>query len=136
MTAADPHRSYSIAELSREFGVTARAIRFYEDKGLIAPRRVGPRRVYSERDRVRLLLIVRGKRLGFSLNECRDIIDMYDVEPTEAPQLRRLIDTILRRRVLLTERLEDLRQTLRDLDEVEAEARRRMSEHPDPEAPV
>ncbi|MBB4286784.1 MerR family transcriptional regulator [Roseospira goensis] len=117
-------RTYSIAELAREFGVTARAIRFYEDKGLLTPRRAGQRRVYSERERVRLLLIVRGKRLGFSLSECQDIIDMYGAEPTEGAQLRRLVKTIRQRRRILQERMEDMRLTLDELDQVEAQAQR------------
>lgn len=117
-------RTYSIADLAREFGVTARAIRFYEDKGLLAPQRQGQRRIYTERDRVRLLLVVRGKRLGFSLSECQDIIDMYGAEPTEGAQLRRLIDTIRQRRASLLDRMEDMRLTLDELDQVEAQARR------------
>lgn len=120
----DPPRTYSIAELAREFGVTPRAIRFYEDKGLLAPRRQGQRRIYSERERVRLLLIVRGKRLGFSLGECQEIIDMYGAEPTEGAQLRRLIETIRQRRRSLRERMEDMRLTLDELDQVEAQAQR------------
>ncbi|WP_299439580.1 MerR family DNA-binding transcriptional regulator [uncultured Rhodospira sp.] len=121
----DPEdRTYSIADLAHEFGVTARAIRFYEDKGLLSPRREGQRRIFTERDRVRLLLIVRGKRLGFSLSECQDIIDMYGAEPTEGAQLRRLIDTIRQRRESLLERMEDMRLTLDELDQVETQAQR------------
>ncbi|MBB4264541.1 MerR family transcriptional regulator [Roseospira visakhapatnamensis] len=116
--------TYSIADLAREFEITPRAIRFYEDKGLLEPRREGLRRVYSERERVRLLLIVRGKRLGFSLRECQDIIDMYGAEPTEGAQLQRLIETIRQRRSVLQDRLADLRLTLKELDEVEAQAQR------------
>lgn len=116
--------TYSIAELAREFEITPRAIRFYEDKGLLEPRREGLRRVYTERERVRLLLIVRGKRLGFSLRECQEVIDMYGAEPTEGAQLRRLIETIRQRRRVLQDRLNDLRMTLRELDEVEAQAQR------------
>lgn len=121
---ASGERTFTIAELAREFGVTARAIRFYEDKGLLSPHREGMRRVYTERERVRLLLIVRGKRLGFSLGECQDIIDMYGAEPTEGAQLRRLIETIRQRRRALLERMEEMRLTLYDMDRVEAQARR------------
>jgi len=124
MSEQADEQTYSIAELSSEFGVTARAIRFYEDKGLLMPRREGQRRIYTERDRVRLLLIVRGKRLGFSLGECQDIIDMYGAEPTEGAQLRRLIETIRQRRRSLLDRMEDMRLTLDELDQVEAQARR------------
>jgi len=124
MNTEPTDRTYSIADLAHEFGVTARAIRFYEDKGLLSPRREGQRRIFTERDRVRLLLIVRGKRLGFSLSECQDIIDMYGAEPTEGAQLRRLIDTIRQRRESLLDRMEDMRLTLDELDQVEAQAQR------------
>lgn len=124
MNTETTDRTYSIADLAHEFGVTARAIRFYEDKGLLSPLREGQRRVFTERDRVRLLLIVRGKRLGFSLSECQDIIDMYGAEPTEGAQLRRLIDTIRQRRESLLDRMEDMRLTLDELDQVEAQAQR------------
>ena len=80
--------SFSISDLAREFGVTTRAIRFYEDEGLLSPSRSGRQRVYTSRDHVRLKLIVRGKRLGFSLSEVREIIEMYDLDSGESGQLR------------------------------------------------
>ena len=86
--------TYGIAELAREFDVTTRTIRFYEDKGLLVPLREGQRRVYAPRDRVRLRLIMRGKRLGFSLDEIRQLIDLYDVDPSEVMQLRHFLDKI------------------------------------------
>ena len=86
--------TYGIAELAREFDVTTRTVRFYEDKGLLAPLREGQRRVYAPRDRVRLRLIMRGKRLGFSLDEIRQLIDLYDVDPSEVMQLRHFLDKI------------------------------------------
>ena len=79
---------FSISDLAREFGVTTRAIRFYEDEGLLSPGRSGRQRVYTSRDHVRLKLIVRGKRLGFSLSEVREIIEMYDLDSGENGQLR------------------------------------------------
>ena len=83
--------NYSIKQLSREFEITPRALRFYEDKGLLTPERKGSTRVYTERDRTRLLLTLRGKRLGFSLEECKEIIDMYDpAQPDDTRQLLRL----------------------------------------------
>ena len=85
---------FSISELAREFEVTTRAIRFYEDEKLLTPGRNGRQRVYSARDRVRLKLILRGKRLGFSLNEVREIIDMYDLDSGEAGQLRYFLEQI------------------------------------------
>ena len=74
----DPQRNYSIAELSREFAITPRTIRFYEDEGLIAPERRGQTRIYASRDRARIILILRGRRVGFSLSEIREILDLYD----------------------------------------------------------
>ena len=86
--------SYSIRDLSRDFGVTTRTLRFYEEKGLLEPQRQGHRRLYSGADRVRLKLILRGKRLGFSLDESAELIAMYDPESNNAAQLRALIDKI------------------------------------------
>src|SRR6267142_7126748 len=83
--------TYSIADLAREFDVTHRAIRFYEDEGLLSPARDGTRRVYSKRDWVRLKLILRGKRLGFSLAEIRAMLELYDSAPAEPPQLAKFV---------------------------------------------
>jgi DNA-binding transcriptional MerR regulator len=135
MTDADPETTYSITDLARAFGVTARTLRFYEEQGLLTPRRKGARRLYSERERVRLLLIVKGRRLGFSLAECRDIIDLYDGEATEAPQLHRLIETIRTRRAAFQAQLQTLHQTLADLDQVEAEAQRLLADKQRPPRP-
>ena len=85
-------KTYSISELSREFGVTPRTLRHYEDKGLLSPVRRGSTRVYSERDRTRILLTIRGKRIGLSLEECREIIEMHNPEaPSDSHQLLYLI---------------------------------------------
>jgi DNA-binding transcriptional MerR regulator len=112
---------FSIQQLSQEFGVTPRALRFYEDKGLIAPARRGTRRLYSDRDRTRLRLALRGKRLGFSLEECREIIDMYDPrQPGGARQLLRLCDKIREHRGELLQKLRDVEATLVTMGEVEA----------------
>jgi DNA-binding transcriptional MerR regulator len=108
-TPQDLQRLYSIAELAREFGVTARAIRFYEDEGLIKPRREGMTRIYSAHDRVRLSWILRGKRLGFSLGEIKELLDLYQVDRTGAHQMREL----LRRSRL---HIADLERRRRDLD--------------------
>ena len=91
-------KTYGIAELAGEFGVTTRTVRFYEDKGLLSPARDGQRRIYSPRDRVRLRLIMRGKRLGLSLEEIGELIDLYDVDPSEVTQLNHFVDVIQRRR--------------------------------------
>jgi DNA-binding transcriptional MerR regulator len=90
-TPIDPQRIYSIAELAREFGITARTIRFYEDESLIKPRRQGLTRLYSAGDRTRLGWILRGKRLGFSLAEIKELLDLYQVDRTGVSQLRELL---------------------------------------------
>ncbi len=105
----DSQRIYSIAELSREFAITPRTIRFYEDEGLIKPRRQGLTRLYSAGDRTRLSWILRGKRLGFSLSEIRELLDLYQVDRTGIQQLREL----LRRSRL---HVADLERRRRDLD--------------------
>lgn len=114
-------QAYSIQQLSREFDVTPRALRFYEDKGLLTPTRRGTTRLYSDRDRTRLRLALRGKSLGFSLEECREIIDMYDPrQPGGVRQLLRLCDKIREHRSELLQKLRDLEATMVMMDEVEA----------------
>ena len=108
-TQRDPQRIYSIAELAREFAITARTIRFYEDEGLIKPRRQGLTRLYSVGDRTRLGWILRGKRLGFTLAEIKELLDLYQVDRTGVQQLREL----LRRSRL---HIDDLQRRRRDLD--------------------
>ncbi|HEY9339095.1 MAG TPA: MerR family DNA-binding transcriptional regulator [Kribbella sp.] len=115
-----PAETWSIAELAAEYDVTLRTIRFYEDRGLLTPERRGTSRVYHPRDRVRLALILRGKRLGFSLDEIAKIVDMYDAEPGEEGQLVYLLDQITHRRTELEQRRLDIEETLQDLAEVEA----------------
>ena len=112
--------TWSIAELAAEYDVTLRTIRFYEDRGLLTPERRGTTRVYHPRDKVRLGLILRGKRLGFSLGEIARIVDMYDAEPGEEGQLVYLLDQIAHRRAELEQRRQDIEETLKDLAEVEA----------------
>ena len=119
---------YSISDLSREFGVTTRTIRFYESEGLLAPERVGQRRLFSPRDRVRLKLILRGKRLGFSLSEIHEIIEMYDAAPGEMGQLQLLLDRIDARREELKQRRRDIEATLGELAEVESRCKKRLGQ--------
>jgi DNA-binding transcriptional MerR regulator len=119
----DHARTWSIAEVATEFGVTHRTVRFYEDQGLISPERQGTQRVFHPRDRIRLALVLRGKRLGFDLAEIRRIVDMYDQAPGEAGQLRYLLDQIADRRAELEQRRRDIEVTLAELDEVERRCR-------------
>jgi len=116
-------RTYSIRELGEEFGVTARTLRFYEGKGLISPKRRGVTRVFSERDKVRLALTLRGKRLGFSLEEIRQIIDMYDPDqPHDPAQIIYLCQKIRDHRSELLNKIKDINDTLYLMDEVENDA--------------
>ena len=112
-------RTWTIAQIAAEFGVTHRALRFYEDEGLVSPERRGTQRIFRPRDRVRVALVLRGKRLGFSLDEIRRIIDMYDAEPGEVGQLHYLIEQVERRRAELLQRQRDIEETLGELDDVQ-----------------
>jgi DNA-binding transcriptional MerR regulator len=109
---------YSVTELAEELGITPRAIRFYETKGLIKPRRAGTTRVYTYRDRARMQLILRGKRLGFSLADIKEYLDMYDVDPSRAKQVKLLLEKVDRRIGELEQQREDLETTLAELDEM------------------
>jgi DNA-binding transcriptional MerR regulator len=111
--------TYSITDLSKEFDITTRTIRFYEDKGLISPQREGQRRIYSPRDRVRLRLIMRGKRLGFALSEIQEMIDLYDTDRSEVTQLQVLLDHIKERRTALMQQQQDINAMLEELDTLE-----------------
>jgi len=123
MPTPDAGTTWTIAELADEYDVTHRTIRHYEELGLISPERRGTARVFHRRDRTRLALILRGKRIGFPLEEIRTIIDMYDQTPGEAGQLVYLLEQIALRRTDLEQRRADIEQTLRDLSEVEARCR-------------
>jgi DNA-binding transcriptional MerR regulator len=118
--------TYAIGELAREFGLTTRAIRFYEDCGLLRPRRAGSKRVYTAGDRVRLALTLRGKRLGLKLSEVKDLLDMYDTRRDSEPQLRSFLDILARHRAQLEERLADIRSTLDEVLAEQAAAERQL----------
>ena len=120
---AEPAPAFTIGELAREFGVTTRAIRFYEDCGLLDPQRAGRNRVYSARDRTRLKLTLRGKRLGLKLAEVKELVDMYESKRDTGPQLRRFLGVLARHRSQLEQRLGDLQTTLAEVLAQEAEAR-------------
>lgn len=108
-------KTYSITQLSEEFSITPRAIRFYEDRGLLHPRRDGQTRIYSQRDWVRLLLILRGKRVGFSLAELREILDLYDLGDGQTEQIRRTLETARGKMVSLERQRQDIDQTIAEL---------------------
>jgi len=112
-------QTYSISDLAQEFAITPRSIRHYEDEKLISPRREGSTRIYSRGDRVRLQLILRGKRLGFSLSEIREIISMYDLPSGEKKQRELLLEKIQQRRQELHQQLKDIDTMLNELDKLE-----------------
>lgn len=123
--------TYMIGELAREFDITPRTIRFYEDQGLLAPQRTGAggrQRVYSQRDRTRLKLTLRGKRLGLSLSEVRDLIDMYDSPSGTVAQLERFLAVLARHRATLEQQLRDLQETLAEIETHETRARGLLDE--------
>ena len=125
--APDASTTFSITELAREFDITARAIRFYEDHGILAPARVGPgglRRVYSARDRTRLKLTLRGKRLGLTLTQVRELIDMYESSKDAVPQAKRFLAVLLQHRATLEQQREDIEVTLAEIERHESECRR------------
>ena len=111
---------YTVGELASEHDVSTRSLRFYEEQGLLNPLRRGRTRFFTQKDRVRLKLVLRGKRLGFSLAEIKEIVLMYDAEPGETGQLKLLINTIAEKRDILEQRQRDLDITLREMQDVEA----------------
>src|SRR3954453_1745444 len=112
----------TVTEFAEQFGLTARALRFYEDKGLITPRRVGTTRVFSIRDKARMTLILRGKRLGFSLNTIKDYLDLYDADPSQKSQLKHLLAGAAKRRQQLLEQRHAINEALAEIDEITAQA--------------
>lgn len=119
--------TYTISELADEFNITTRAIRYYEDQGLLSTQRRGNRRIYTRRDRVRLSLILRGKRLGFSLNETRELFDLYDNAPTEDAQMSQFMNLLAQRRALLQQQMQDIRAILSEIEVAETDCLRSMS---------
>jgi DNA-binding transcriptional MerR regulator len=117
------HSSYTITELAAEFDVTPRAIRFYEDVGLLTPARAGRNRIYTLRDRTRLKLTLRGKRLGLSLQEIKQLVDMYDSPSDTTQQLQAFLEVLGQHRRLLEQQQEDLEITLAEIAQHEARCR-------------
>ena len=122
MTVDTTGQFYSVTQLGQDLGVSARTIRFYETKGLISPRRAGNNRVYTLRDRGRMILILRGKKLGFTLREIKEYLDLYDADPTHAKQLRLLLKAVRSRIVKLEDQRVALDEALAELLEVETQA--------------
>ena len=114
--------TYTISDLAKEFEVTPRALRLYEESGLLEPKRDGQKRVYSERDRVRLRLIIRGKRIGCSLAEVKELFDMYDSSPGEAGQIKRLLEKLEERKQALELQRSELALSLADIEQIEQRA--------------
>ena len=117
---------FSISELAREFDVTPRAIRFYEDQGLLAPKRDGQRRIYTSRDRTRLKLTLRGKRLGLTLSEIRELIDMYEPGRDERPQLERFLSVLESHKASLLQQRADIEAQLSELQAFEKKVRKQL----------
>jgi DNA-binding transcriptional MerR regulator len=126
---------FTINQLAEELGITQRAIRFYEAKGLLAPRRVGTMRVFTRRDRARLLLVLRGIRLGFSLAEVAEYLHLYDADPTQREQMRLLHGKVRERIAALEAQRRDLDQALAELREIAAQAEAALARHDAPETP-
>ena len=123
-------QTYSIRELADEFDITTRTIRFYEAEGMLQPRREGQTRIYSPQDRVTLKLILRGKRLGLSLAQSRELIEMYapgETPDANRPQLEKLLAVIEDRRAHLRQQLHDIERMMEDLDDAELKAREALS---------
>jgi len=118
---------YSISDLAREFDITPRAIRFYEAQGLLAPKRAGQRRIYTSRDRTRLKLTLRGKRLGLSLAEVRDLIEMYEPGRDERPQLERFLAVLENHKSSLLQQRADIEDQLAEIAVFESRIRKQLA---------
>jgi DNA-binding transcriptional MerR regulator len=132
-------RTYTITQLAEEFGITPRAIRFYEDRALLSPRREGQNRIYSPRDRVRLGFILRGKRLGFRLDEIREMLDLYDLGDGQAEQLRVTLERTRERLQTLRRQRQDIDQAIGELEEAARTLETMLAskrDTPSPEAPA
>lgn len=127
---ADAATRYTITELAQEFDVTPRAIRFYEDMGLLAPARDGRHRIYAQRDRTRLRLTLRGKRLGLSLQEIKQLVDMYDSPQDSAAQLQAFLAVLASHRRQLERQREDIDLTLAEIEQHETRCRELLGPGP------
>lgn len=128
--------TFTITDLAKEFELTTRAIRFYEDQGLLAPSRDGRNRIYSKRDRVRLKLILRGKRLGFSLGEIKELFDLYASAQGEKAQLKQYLKILAQKRALLEEKKKDIEAVLSEIDMFEAQCKRILEKQENAKEPA
>ena len=122
--------TYTITELAQEFGVTARTIRHYENEGLVSPQRKGLARIFSPRDRVRLKLALRGKRLGFTLQEIKELFDLYDLSKDERKQLEAFLTKLEKRKALLEQQREDVEVMLLEVEFFAAQCRKLLAQRP------
>ena len=122
--------THTITDLAKEFGITTRTIRHYEDEGLLSPRREGLNRLFSHRDRVRLKLALRGKRLGFTLAEIRELFDLYDLARDEKRQLQQFLTKLEKRRALLQQQREDIEVMLNEITFFESQCRKLLADNP------
>lgn len=129
INSRDDNRLFSIAELARELSISTRTIRFYETKGLLSPDRVGGNRVFQNRDRVRLLLILRGKRLGFTLKDISEYLALYDVDETQLSQVKLLQDKVDQRLDKLNTQMHDLKTTISELEKMRAQTLERLAKN-------
>ncbi|MAH55256.1 MAG: MerR family transcriptional regulator [Aestuariibacter sp.] len=128
MTNQENESTYTIGELAREFDITPRSIRFYEEQSLLSPKRTGQNRIYCNKDRVRLKLIMRGKRLGFSLAEIKNLFELYDSNPNSSVQLQTMLQLTEQKRAVLRQQLDDIQMLMNELDEVETRCREELAD--------
>jgi DNA-binding transcriptional MerR regulator len=128
MTNQENESTYTIGELAREFDITPRSIRFYEEQSLLSPKRTGQNRIYCNKDRVRLKLIMRGKRLGFSLAEIKNLFELYDSNPNSSVQLETMLQLTEQKRAVLRQQLDDIQMLMNELDEVETRCREELAD--------
>ncbi|MBV7317282.1 MerR family DNA-binding transcriptional regulator [Shewanella sp. NIFS-20-20] len=121
--------TYSISDLSKEFDITTRSIRFYEDQGLLKPKRRGQTRIYSLKDKVRLKLILRGKRLGFSLSETRTLFELYDADKSSVSQLNTMLTLIDEKKSSLQQQMDDIKVVLMELSSAEQQCRSALTDN-------
>ncbi|MCG9696186.1 MerR family DNA-binding transcriptional regulator [Shewanella sp. Isolate11] len=122
-----PKTTYSISDLSKEFDITTRSIRFYEDQGLLKPKRRGQTRIYGLKDRVRLKLILRGKRLGFSLAETRRLFELYDADKNSSSQLHTMLELVEEKKSALQQQMDDIKVVLMELTSAEQQCREALA---------